>query len=158
VYTSVADPFDLADRTPDAAIAGDRLIYAGQAQLGGHPCYRVESWDVEQSQNEPSGVSASQREWWIDVGTYLPSQVVNRGTFGRQSFRFQYQALNQPMPVTVFQPPVAPGAKCESSDWFQKKPGPDDKRFLTIIDAGGGRMSGRLGIRGPGGTTSSGLN
>ena len=44
------------------------------------------------------------------------------------------------------------------SDWFERKPGPDDKRFLTIQDGCDGQMSGRLGVRGPAGTTSSGLN
>ncbi|HWY31974.1 MAG TPA: hypothetical protein VNX46_14535, partial [Candidatus Acidoferrum sp.] len=158
VYTSIADPLDLANRTVDSAIAEDRLIYEGQAQLDGRPCYRVQCWDVRQSQNEPSGVSAAKLEWWIDAVTYLPAQVDRCGTFGRQIFRFQYQALNQPMPVTVFQPPVTPGAKLESSDWFEKKPGPDDKRFLTIKDGADGKMKGRLGVRGPGGSTDSGLN
>jgi len=76
----------------------------------------------------------------------------------RQTFRFRYERLNQSLPDAAFQPPVEPGAELKSSDWFERKLGPDDKRFLTIKDGADGQMSGRLGVTGPGGTTSSGLN
>jgi hypothetical protein len=84
--------------------------------------------------------------------------VVHYGTFGYEIFRFHYDNLHQPLPDATFQPPIKPGAELKSSDWFERKLGPDDKRFLTIKDGADGQMSGRLGVSGPGGTTSSGLN
>ncbi|MBU6411708.1 MAG: hypothetical protein KGR98_15090, partial [Verrucomicrobia bacterium] len=158
IYASVADPFGLTKRTVGSVLPKERLIYEGQEQFDGQPCYRVQSWMVRQSQNEPSGVSASKLEWWIDAKTFLPVQVVKCSSFGRQAFRFQYDNLNQPLPAADFQPPVESGSKLKSSDWFERRPGPDDSRFLTIKDGCDGQMSGRLGVRGPGGTTSSGLN
>ncbi|HTV63913.1 MAG TPA: protein kinase [Verrucomicrobiae bacterium] len=158
IYTSVADPFGLTGRTVESAVAKERLVYEGQTQLEGRSCHRVQSWIVRQSQNEPSGVSASKLEWWIDARTFLPLQVVQCSTFGNEIFRFHYDNLNQPLPEAAFQPPVQPGAELKSSDWFERKLGPDDTRFLTIKDGADGAMSGRFGVSGPGGTTSSGLN
>ncbi|MGO8764013.1 MAG: protein kinase domain-containing protein [Limisphaerales bacterium] len=156
--TSIADPFDLTSLTAEQAIAQDRLVYLGRTQLDGRTCERVESWFVRQTQNEPSGVSASKSVWWIDAETFLPVQVIQCGTFGSEIFRFHYDNLNLPLPVATFQSPVEPGASLKSDDWFERKLGPEDKRFLTIKDGADGRMSGRLGVSGPEGTTSSGLN
>jgi hypothetical protein len=97
-------------------------------------------------------------EWWIDAETFLPVQVVQCSQFGCETFRFHYEKLNQPLPAAAFQPPVEQGANVKSDDWYERKLGPDEKRFLTIKDGGDGRMSGRLGVSGPTGTTSSGLN
>ena len=110
IYTSVADPFGLTRRTVESAVAKERLIYEGQTQLEGRLCYRVQSWMVRQSQKEPSGVSATKWEWWIDAETFLPVQVVQYGTYGCETFRFRYERLNQPLPDAAFQPPVEPGA------------------------------------------------
>lgn len=157
VEISIADPFGLTGQMVDAAIAKDRLIYDGEERLDGRLCYRVEHWLVRQSPQEPSGVSAAETEWWIDCQTYLPVQVVQSATFGKQAFRFHYEHLNETLAEATFQPPIPPGAKHETADWFEK-PGPDARRFITIRDGCDGEMSGRLGVQGPGGTTSSGLN
>ncbi len=158
IDTSIADPFDLIRRPAETAIAKERLIYEGQTQLEGRNCHRVQSWMVWQSPDEPAGVPASKLEWWIDAETLLSAQVVKCGTYGSQTYQFRYAQLNQPLNDAAFQPPVEPGTETKSSDWFEKNPGPDEKRFLTIRDGTDGTMSGRLGVRGPGGTTSSGLN
>jgi serine/threonine protein kinase/tetratricopeptide (TPR) repeat protein len=158
VYARIADPFALTRRAVQSAVAEERLIYEGQAQREGRLCHRVQSWMVRQSQNEPGGVSAARLEWWIDAETFLPVQVVQCSQFGCETFRFHYEKLNQPLPAAAFQPPVEQGANVKSDDWYERKLGPDEKRFLTIKDGGDGRMSVRLGVSGPTGTTSSGLN
>ena len=158
IHASIADPFALTTHTVQSAVEKAHPIYEGQTELEGIMCHRVQSWIVQQSQNDPGGASAAKYEWWIDAKTLLPVQVVQSSQFGCETFRFHYDKLNEPMPDAAFQPPVEPGASVKSDDWFEKKLGPDEKRFLTIMDGCNGEMSGRLGRRGPEGTTSSGLN
>ncbi len=161
IYTSVADPFTLTKLTVAEAIAKGRLVYQGQTQLEGRVCHRVQSWMVRQPQNEYDRVFAAKLEWWIDAGTLLPAQVVESSQYSSETFRFRYEKLNQPLPGTAFQPPAVTeiNAKPDAFKLFkQETPAPNEKRFLTIKDGCDGRMSGRLGWSGPGGTTSSGLN
>jgi hypothetical protein len=161
IYTSVADPFTLTKLTVAEAIAQGRLVYQGQTQLDGRVCHRIQSWMVQQPQNEYDRVFAAKLEWWIDAETFLPAQVVETSQYSSQTFRFHYEKLNQPLPDAAFQPPAATGinAKKDAFKLFkQDTPTPGEKRFLTIKDGGDGRMSGRLGWHSPGSTTSSGLN
>ena len=153
-FASVADPFNLAHNSVPAAIAKGKLMYDGQAQLDGHNCYCVKCWLVEQTGNEYFPVDASRCEWWIDAETYLPVQVaVNGGE--KEIYQFHYTGLNQPLPITAFQPPGTQGAL--PLDWYQLSP--KETRFFTIKDGSDGQMSGRIGKRGPnGGSTSCGLN
>jgi hypothetical protein len=161
IDTSVADPFNLTAMTVAEAMAQGRLVYQGQAQLDGRACHRVQSWRVEQPENEYDRVFAARLEWWIDATTLLPTQVVENNQYSSETFRFRYENLNQPLPDTAFQPPATTeiNAKKDASKLFkQETPAPGEKRFLTIKDGGDGRMSGRLGWNSPGGRTSSGLN
>jgi tRNA A-37 threonylcarbamoyl transferase component Bud32 len=158
IYTSIADPFALTKLTVKEAIAKGRLLYQGRTPLAGQDCHRVQSWMVRQSPNEPGGVLAGKMEWWIDAETLLPVQAVHDSQFGCETVRFHYDELNQPLPAAAFQPPVEPGAGVKSDDWYERKLEPDENRFLTIKDGGDGRMTGRFGVSGPSGTTSSGLN
>jgi serine/threonine protein kinase/heme/copper-type cytochrome/quinol oxidase subunit 2 len=156
MYVSIADPFDLARNSVQSAISKGKLIYDGQTQLDGHACYCVKSWFVEQTGNENFRVNAARSEWWIDAETYLPVQVVKDSGYGREIFKFHYEGLNQLLPVAAFQPPATQGSK--SQDWFDKKLGPNETFFFKIKDGSDGQMSGRIGRRGPNGSTNSGLN
>ncbi len=147
------DPFDLAERSVQEALENRALVCASNAKLEGRACYRIESWDVSQEHF----VYANQTQWWIDEETFLPRQIVQYHPNGCQIVRFDCQALNQPLPDSAFQPPAAAGPDAHPL-FFDKEPAPDEHRFLKIIDGSNGRMSGRLGWHGPGGTTSSGLN
>ena len=154
MYGSVADPFNLAHNSVQSAISKGKLIYDGQAQLDGRACYCVKSWLVEQTGNEYFPANASRCEWWIDSESYLPVQVVRDGPDYRQIYKFHYAGLNQPLPITAFQPPDTEGAR--PVDWHHL--GTDETRFFTIKDGNDGQMSGRSGKRGPNSSTSSGLN
>jgi hypothetical protein len=161
IDTSVADPFTLTKLTVAEAIAKDRLVYQGQTQLEGRVCHRVQSWMVRQPQNANDRVFAAKLEWWIDAETLLPAQVIENDQYASEIFRFRYEKLNEPLPDSTFQPPATTGMNA-NNDAFklfkQETPATDEKRFFHIEDGCNGRMSGRIGRSGPGGTTSSGLN
>ena len=161
IYARIADPFALTSRTVRLAIAEERLIYAGQAQLEGRTFHRVQSWKVHQPEGKYDRVSVARTEWWIDAETFLPLQLAQYTTYGCQKFNFHYEHLNQAIPDAAFQLPTtnANNAKQDAFQLFKHEvPAPDEKRFLTIKDGCDGQMSGRIGFRTPNGTTSSGLN
>jgi hypothetical protein len=157
INTSVADPFALTRRTVAEAIAKEGLVYLGPATVDGRACHHVQSWKVQLPQYEHDRVFAARLEWWIDAETSLPAQVVEISQYAVSTARFRYAQLNQPMPDAAFQPPAGP-EQVGQPLFFKQAPAPDETRFLTIRDGCDGRMSGRLGWSGPGGTTSSGLN
>jgi beta-lactamase regulating signal transducer with metallopeptidase domain len=149
----LVDPFELASRSVEEALEEQPLVWTSNARLEGRACCRVEKWDV----NLDNFTYASQTQWWIDEATFLPRQLVQYRPGGCQMVRFDYQDLNQPLPDSAFRPPAAPGGDAHPL-FFKKEAGPDERRFLRISDGSNGRMSGRIGWHGPGGTTSSGLN
>jgi hypothetical protein len=156
---SLADPFELASRTVQSLLDKKRMVYEGHAQLNGHDCERVQIWKVSQPKADYDRVDAERLEWWIDDATFLPVRLEQFSLYGGEAiFDFQYDQLNQPLPITVFEPPVAPGATPISDDWFTKKMDADETRFLRIYDGADGRMSGRIGRKGPRGSTNSGMN
>ncbi|MGO8696930.1 MAG: M56 family metallopeptidase [Limisphaerales bacterium] len=150
---ALLDPFDLTGRPIAEALEQRGLVLANNATLEGRSCYRIETWDVRQD----NFAYATETQWWIDEETYLPTQIVQDHPNGSEITRFVYKDLNQHLPDSAFQPPAEPGADAAPL-FFQKEPGPDERRFLRISDGSNGRMSGRLGWNGPGGTTSSGMN
>jgi beta-lactamase regulating signal transducer with metallopeptidase domain/outer membrane lipoprotein-sorting protein len=149
----ILNPFDIANRSVEEVLAQGELVLASNATLEGRTCYRVEKWDVSTEQF----VSASQMQWWIDAETFLPRQMVSYSGDWCQIVRFDYQDLNQPLPDSAFRAKAAPGGDAHPL-FFEKEPVAGEHRFLTISDGSNGRMSGRLGYHGAGGTTSSGLN
>ncbi|HUA64753.1 MAG TPA: protein kinase [Alphaproteobacteria bacterium] len=158
IKVNIADPFHLAPQSVESAIAKGKLIYEGKDQLDGRLCYRVGSWNVQQTGRDVFPVEAGKYEWWIDAVTFLPAQVTGAMPGAMQIWRFQYADLNQPLPDSAFQPPVAPGASVPPMDWFKAKLAPHETRFLTIKDGSDGGISGKMGRRGPIGSTDSGLN
>jgi hypothetical protein len=158
---SIADPFALASRPVDTVIAEDKLSYAGQAQLAGRTCHRLQSWTVFQAHEQYDRTSADCSEWWIDAATCLPVQLIHSSTYGCQIYAFDFDHLNQPLPDNTFAPPAVTrlDPKAEQYKLFRREiPAPDEKRFMTIRDGGDGSMSGRLGRNDSSGRTSSGLN
>jgi RNA polymerase sigma-70 factor (ECF subfamily) len=161
INLNIADPFALASRPLADVIAEEKLIYAGQAQLAGRTCYRLQSWTVDQARGNYGRTSAECREWWIDAASDLPVQLIESATYGCQIYSFNFDHLNELLPDNTFAPPAvtSPDPKAEQYKLFkQQNPAPDEKRFITIRDGGDGRMSGRLGRNDSSGRTSSGLN
>jgi outer membrane lipoprotein-sorting protein len=150
---ALVDPFELAQRPVAEALAEQGLVLKSNAKMDGRSCYRVEKWDVSQD----NLVFAMQTEWWIDEETFLPKAILQSHPNGSEITRFDYKDLNQRIPDSAFQPPAAPGGDAKPL-FFQIDPAPGEQRFLSISDGSNGRMSGRIGWNGPGGTTSSGLN
>ena len=150
---SVADPFGLVHGSVDDVLAEKALVLSSEAQLDGHPCYRFESWDVSQ---QPM-VYATKNQWWIDEKTLLPKQMVQYHSYGCNTVRFDYTDLNTALPESDFAPPTG-SSEHANPLFFTEDPKPGERRFLRISDGSNGRMSGRLGWNGPGGTTSSGMN
>jgi hypothetical protein len=146
------DPFELAKRPVAEALAERNLVLAGDAKLDGRACYRLETWEVNQD-----FANATKTQWWIEEATFLPRQIVQYYPNGSSITRFDYRNLNQPLPQSAFQPPVAPGGDAHPL-LFEQPPGPDEQRYFRVSDGSNGRMSGRIGWNGPNGSTSSGLN
>jgi beta-lactamase regulating signal transducer with metallopeptidase domain len=152
-YSIILDPFGLANRSVQQTLAEAELVYASDATLEGRTCHRLEKWDVQQD----SFVYATLTQWWIDGQTFLLKQLVQYSPNACQVVRFDYKELNQQLPPTTFHPPVVPGGDAHPL-FFEQEPRPGERRFLRVSDGSNGRMSGRLGWRGPNGMTSSGLN
>jgi serine/threonine protein kinase/outer membrane lipoprotein-sorting protein len=158
IYTSVADPLDLTRQTVAWALANERLIYEGPAQVDGRACVAVDCWMVRQPKKQYEPLFAMRSKWWIDSQTFLPVQLIQHTSGGEETYHFHFAKLNQPLPDAAFQPPVEPGANLPSADWYDKPLGPDEQRFFRVKDGSDGRMSGRIGRQGPNGSTDSGLN
>jgi beta-lactamase regulating signal transducer with metallopeptidase domain len=144
------DPFDLTHRSVSEALADGRLVLASDAILEGHPCYRIEEWEVNIM---PYFVAAGQAQWWIDKKTLLPRQCTGNGSF----VRFDWTDLNRHLAESDFEPP-APATEHAKPAVFTKPLAPGDQPFLQISDGTDGRMSGRLGWTNAKGRFSSGLN
>lgn len=156
---SIADPFALTKHSVQTAIAEDHLVYLGEVKLAGRKCHHLQSWTVHQPRNKYDQEFAARLDWWIDAETDLPRQLAEYSTYGSEIFTFSYSKLNQPLPDSEFQPPLAHKTKPDKYTLFkQTTPAPDEKRFLTIRDGADGRMSGRIGYRNKQGSFSSGLN
>jgi hypothetical protein len=149
----VLDPFELTRRSVSEALSDERLVLSSKATLEGHPCYRVERWQVTQNYF----VYAVKTQWWIDAKSFLPRQIVQYRSGGCQIVRFDCHDLNQHLPESAFEPPPT-ASKGTYALFFKKAPQPDEQRFLRISDGSDGRMSGRIGWHGPNGTTDSGMN
>jgi hypothetical protein len=149
----VVDPFELAQRSVEQALAEAEFVYASDAELEGRTCCRLEKWDVS-----GEGMAfATQTRWWIDKETFLLKQIVQYRPHGCEIVHFDYKDLNQPIPDSAFQPPVVADQEAKPL-FFKGEPDPGQQRFFHVSDGSNGRMSGRIGFRGPNGTTSSGLN
>jgi RNA polymerase sigma factor (sigma-70 family) len=145
------DAFDAAGTADaDRVIQDRKLEDLGETTVCGRRCYRVRSWAVA-ARPELSPL----HDWFLDAATLLPVRVETALGGGTQSTDYTYSHLKQPVPDDVFRPESGPGVR-------EVRPEPltegYTRRFLTVIDGSSGRMSVRWGMKGPKGTTSSGLN
>jgi hypothetical protein len=150
---SIADPFGLVNSSVDDVLAEKALVLSSASELDGHPCYRIESWDA----GEQPMVYGTKNQWWIDEKTLLPKQMVQYHPYGCDTVRFDYTDLNAALPDSAFAPPAG-SSEHANPLFFTEDPKSGERRFLRISDGSDGRMSGRIGWNGPGGTTSSGMN
>jgi hypothetical protein len=140
INSCICDPFDLASETPAAAIAQAGLKYGGRTNIGGAECHSI-----------TTGTGDNPTQWWIDTGTLRPVEM-RQGSFRE---RFLYDSVNKNLSEAAFAVPKLDGVT----------PSPPEAlgngythRFVNLRDGSDGRMSVRWGMKGPGGTSSSGLN
>ena len=83
---------------------------------------------------------------------HLPVRVELLGSY---AIDFTHTRINEPIPDEEFRPQTGADIKAVPSE-----PLPEGftRRFLNINDGSSGRMSVRWGMKGPKGTSSSGLN
>ncbi len=147
----IADPFNLQNVSEEIALARGNLAYVEKTELSGKACHLVQGWV---SRRGNGNAFASLNQWWIDADTLLPLQASQYDLHSRRDLIFQFEGLNEPLAAKEFQPPTSE----VSDDQFLAKDATHNRYFLRISDGSNGRMSGRLGVRGSGGTKSSGLN
>jgi hypothetical protein len=150
---SICDPFDLIHETPAVAAAELGLNYVGVSKVGDADYLLVEAWQVERiPELTPFG---SLIQWWINSQNYRPIQITQFYPGFVSRTRFIYDAVNEPLPMEDFAVPKLEGQSPAS-------PEPLDagytSRYINLRDGSDGRMSLRWGKKGPGGTSSSGLN
>jgi RNA polymerase sigma factor (sigma-70 family) len=147
------DAFHSAGIEDAKRVIGDmKLEYLGEVLIRGRRCHRVRSWVAELSRF----VSLSPlREWYIDTQTLLPLRVEMAGMRFAQMIDYSHRSVNQPIPDKEFSPDQEAGVEDKKAEPLNKD---YTYRFLTVIDGSNGRMSVRWGVKGPKGTSSSGLN
>jgi Big-like domain-containing protein len=153
------DPFR-ASRPDDTAriIRDQKLEYLGEAILRGHRCHRIRSW---QAGGASTHLPGKFHDWFIDAETLLPSRVETiliHSMRAHSSIDFSYARVNQPIPDEEFRPETiarAPRPKAESEPPLAEG---YIRRFINVSDGSNGRISVRWGMKGPKGTSSSGLN
>jgi len=128
-----------------------KLEHLGEAIVRGRRCERVRSWVTELSAFDSL---SPLREWYIDAQTLLPLRVEMAG-MGLQMIDYSHRNINQPIPDKEFSPDQEAGVKDSKAQALDKD---YTYRFLNVIDGTNGRMSVRWGVKGPKGTSSSGLN
>ena len=100
-------------------------------------------------------------DWSIDAETFLPSRVETiliHWIRHYSALDFKYTRINQPIPDEEFRPETV-----AKSPKPKEEPEPPlaagyTRRFINLSDGSNGRMSVRWGMKGPKGTSSSGLN
>jgi beta-lactamase regulating signal transducer with metallopeptidase domain len=147
------DPFDLRNAETDQVIDDRNLQYIGLDKIDDRDCHLIRSWSASKFGGDD--ILLSGVHWWIDAETHLPIQVMSDFFGSRTENRYEYNSLNQAMPLAEFQQSV-------SDDVVRRGPDPlgdgYDSRYLKIGDGTNGRMSCRWGKTGAKGTSSAGLN
>jgi hypothetical protein len=150
---SVGDPFGLTARSTVAAVEAMGLAYAGTANLDGRNCQVIEAWSAQTVGDKMSTGSLTQ--WCLDDQNPRVVRVSDYGMGFELHSRFLYDAVNEPIPDSVFAPPGGEGLKREAVEPLEAD---FTQRFLNARDGADGRMSVRWGKQGPKSSSSSGLN
>ena len=150
---SICDPFDLTQETPAVAATKRGLNYAGVVKVGVANCFQVEDWQIYRMPGmTPFG---SLIQWSIDPQSYRTAQITQFGPGSVSRIRFLYDTVNEPLPAEDFAVPKLEGISPTSPEPLDKD---YTKRCISLRDGSDGRASLRWGKKGPGGTSSSGLN
>jgi beta-lactamase regulating signal transducer with metallopeptidase domain len=145
----VGDPFGASSRAkPSEIIRNRKLEDLGLTNALGHPCRRIRSWDVQLFASE---FVTSPVDWFIDVESLLPVRI----DIGTYTMDFTHPHLGEPIPDDLFRRRADPRIREAQAEPLAEG---YTRRFLNVIDGSNGRMTVRWGSKGPGGTSSSGLN
>lgn len=150
----ICNPFGIKDADIHDVIERYNLQYEGIEPIDSQQCYLIRSW---QAGAENIGTNCSISSWWFDMQTFMPVQIFfDYGGDNSKLVRFIYHGINEQMSDEVF-------TYHSLTNLEPNLPEPLDEgyniRFLNCIDGStNGRMSVRWGMKGPKGTSSSGLN
>jgi RNA polymerase sigma factor (sigma-70 family) len=152
----VGDAFHAAGPLDTDGLIRDRkLEYRGEATVRRQHCWRVRSWAVDFYHNIDWLTPV--RDWYIDAETFLPVRVEMLSWWppSWQTIDYTHARVNEPIPDEEFRPQSGAGTKAVDAEPLRKG---FTRRFLSVIDGSNGRMSVRWGMKGPAGSSSSGLN
>jgi beta-lactamase regulating signal transducer with metallopeptidase domain/tetratricopeptide (TPR) repeat protein/outer membrane lipoprotein-sorting protein len=149
---SICDPFEIAEADIDTVIKHNNIEYLGTEILDGRKCHKVRSWLVKIEHKAACSIIT----WWFDSETYMPAKIISDSGRWRESFRFVYDRVNEPINDSEFRPESVTKIKPQEPEPLDEN---YNTRYIRIIDgSSSGRMSIRWGKRGPKGTSGSGLN
>jgi hypothetical protein len=151
-YVSLCDPFGAAKVTDLTNLIADfQLEYLGTTTVDERLCHKLRSWRGVERWWQSARHLGNVTDWYLDAETLLLVQMQSKGTHAR----FRHTSLNQELPAEWFQPPLAGSLRLQP-------PEPLDAdyttRYLSVADGSSGVVLSRWGKKGPGGTSSSGLN
>jgi beta-lactamase regulating signal transducer with metallopeptidase domain/tetratricopeptide (TPR) repeat protein len=149
---SICNPFEIAEVDVDTVVKQNNIEYLGTEVLDGRRCHKLRSWLVKIEHKAICSVIT----WWFDSETYMPTKIVSDSGRWRESFRFVYDSINEPINDSEFRPDAVTKIKPQEPEPLDEN---YNTRYVRIIDgSSSGRMSVRWGKRGPKGTSGSGLN
>jgi len=146
----IVDPFDARGTAGVANVIRDRkLDYSGEVDLNGQRCHLIRSWDIMLPFDRTVILGP---RWYIDAATLLPMRVELGDSY---AVDYTYTRINEPIPDNEFRSAAGPDIRVADPEPLAEG---YTRRFLNVIDGTNGRMSVRWGMKGPKGTSSSGLN
>ncbi len=147
----LCDPFDLLSCEVGERVKDLYIEYLGEETVSGRRCHVISAWYAERRDQR---VTCDINRWWIDAETWRPVMLVQDiGINLRSIRRFDYERVNDDLPIAEFQPRI----KSEAGPPEPLGEG-YDRYFLNVKDGSDGYMSVRWGKKGEKGTYSGGLN
>ncbi len=151
-YVSICDYARIFELGITGAIKECTLEYFGEDVLDGRKCHLIRSWGFSL---ENDCVWGSVKIGWIDAETNMLAQVIDDGGLTSSMQRFCYDRINELIPDSEFSPKSFTDIEPSEPEPLNDK---YDTRILGIVDGSSGIMKVYWGVKGPGGTSSSGLN
>ncbi len=154
INVNICNTFGIRDAEILDVIKKYNLQYEGTDSIDVQQCYLIRSY---QSSESGMGTICSISTWWIDAQSFMPVQIFfDYGGDNTKLVRFIYRSINEPFADDVFSyhslTNLEPNLPEPLDEGY-------DRRFLKCVDGStNGRMSVRWGMKGPKGTSSSGLN
>ncbi len=151
---SLCDLFGLRETSVEEVLKSNNLEYAGTKEVDGRNCHIVHNWKSTFSHDS---ARCYVETWFVDAETLmLLKMIAETNRSATYNYWYRYSRINERFDDSEFKP--------ESVTDIAAKPEEPlgegyDTRFINVIDGTKtGRMSVRWGKKGPGGTSSSGLN